>query len=69
MCVRSGTSCELMAKKSDRKLEATERDGRSNFDFLAGAGQKLLFEKLSGVRKLTTFYLTKNDHRWVTLSL
>ena len=20
----------------------------------------------SGVRKLTTFYLTKNDHRWVT---
>ena len=28
--------------------------------------QKLLFEKLSGVRKLTTFYLAKNDHRWVT---
>ena len=26
----------------------------------------LLFEKLSGVRKLTTFYLAKNDHRWVT---
>ena len=23
-------------------------------------------KKLSGVRKLTTFYLTKNDHRWVT---
>ena len=29
----------------------------------------LLFEKMSGVRKLTTFYLTKNDHRWATLSL
>jgi len=26
----------------------------------------LLLRKLSGVRKLTTFYLTKNDHRWVT---
>ena len=24
-------------------------------------------KKLSGVRKLTTFYLVKNDHRWVTL--
>ena len=24
----------------------------------------LLFEKLSGVRTLTTFYLAKNDHRW-----
>ena len=23
-------------------------------------------KKLSGVRKLTTFYLAKNDHRWVT---
>ena len=23
-------------------------------------------KKLSGVRKLTTFYLTKNYHRWVT---
>ena len=28
--------------------------------------QKLLFEKLSGVRKLTTFYLAKTDHRLVT---
>ena len=26
----------------------------------------LLFETLSEVRKLTTFYLAKNDHRWVT---
>ena len=26
----------------------------------------LLFEKLSEVRKLTTFYLAKNDHQWVT---
>ena len=26
----------------------------------------LLFEKLSEVRMLTTFYLAKNDHRWVT---
>jgi hypothetical protein len=26
----------------------------------------LLFEKLSGVRTLATFYLAKNDHRWVT---
>ena len=32
----------------------------------AAAGQKLLFEKLSGVRKFTTFFLTKNDHRCVT---
>ena len=23
-------------------------------------------KKLSGVRKLTTFYFAKNDHRWVT---
>ena len=23
-------------------------------------------KKLSGVRMLTTFYLAKNDHRWVT---
>lgn len=26
----------------------------------------LLLKILSGVRKLTTFYLAKNDHRWVT---
>ena len=25
----------------------------------------MLFEKLSEVRKLTTFYIAKNDHRWV----
>ena len=31
--------------------------------------QKLLLEKLSGVRKLTTFYFAKNDHRWVTFIL
>ena len=32
----------------------------------ASCGLFLLFEKLSGVRTLTTFYLAKNDHRWVT---
>ena len=33
---------------------------------LSSFARKLLFEKLSGVRKLTAFYLAKNDHRWVT---
>ena len=26
----------------------------------------MLLKKLSEVRKLTTFYLSKKDHRWVT---
>ena len=31
-----------------------------------GLAAKVLFEKLSEVRKLTTLYLAKIDHRWVT---
>ena len=31
-----------------------------------GLAAKVLFEKLSEARKLTTFYLAKNYHRWVT---
>ena len=34
--------------------------------FPALAARALLFEHLSEVRKLTTFHLAKNDHRWVT---
>ena len=32
----------------------------------AQPSKKLLLKKLSEVRKLTTFYAAKNDHRWVT---
>ena len=33
---------------------------------LRGVQENCFLKKLSGVRKLTTFYPAENDHRWVT---
>ena len=44
----------------------TTRSGSQSSTTSAHGVVFLLFEKLSGVRKLTTLYLAKNDHRWAT---
>ena len=44
-----------------QKLELEAKQVRSRLQFVF-----CFLEKMSDVRKLTTFYLAKDDHRWVT---
>ena len=43
------------------EIAAEAVDNRGGVDM-----DECFLKKLSGVRKLTTFYFAKNDHRWVT---
>ena len=53
------TRYQKMAAGTKKMAAGTKNGRRGGDDFW-------FLKKLSGVRKLTTFYLAKNDHRWVT---